>query len=200
MRRSVATPPIRLTLKADGPPDLDIGASKRPDAGPELPVHRPLAGHACGDAVEPRRGVTPAGSYAWRRRGPSARARQDGALAARIQASFAASHVIYGAPRIHAELRQAQGLRVGRKRVARLMRTLGIAGVSRRRAWRPTTIRDPGAAPAPDLVQRRFAADRPNQLWVADLTYILTAEGWLYLAVVVDAAGPAAGSVAPSPR
>ena len=130
-------------------------------------------------------GVTPAGYYAWQRRGPSRRAQEDGALAARIQASFAASHAIYGAPRIQAELRQAQGLRVGRKRVARLMRDLGIAGVSRRRARRRTTIRDPGAAPAPDRVQRRFAAARPNQLWGADLTYIRTAEGWLYLAVVV---------------
>ena len=132
-------------------------------------------------------GVTRAGYYAWKGRGPAARSRQDGALAARIRAIFAASHATYGVPRIHAELRQAHGIQVGRKRVARLMRTLGLAGISRRRARRRTTVPDPAAAPAPDLVQRRFQADQPNQLWVADLTYIPTAEGWLYLAVIVDA-------------
>src|SRR5262249_9396859 len=91
----------------------------------------------------------------------------------------------YGAPRIHAEL-AAQGVRVGRKRVARLMRTAGVAGVSRRRhVW--TTRRDPAARPAPDLVQRAFTAAGPNRLWVADITYIATWAGFLYLAVVLDA-------------
>src|SRR5205814_2288011 len=91
----------------------------------------------------------------------------------------------YGAPRVHAELR-AEGRAVGKKRIARLMRTAGIVGVSRRRGI-VTTQRDRDARPAPDLVDRNFIADRPNQLWVADITYIPTAAGFLYLAVVLDA-------------
>lgn len=90
----------------------------------------------------------------------------------------------YGAPRIHAELK-AQGVFVGKKRVARLMREEGISGVSRRKRWF-TTIRDKGARPAPDLVNRNFVSDVPNRLWVADITYIPTKEGTLYLAVVLD--------------
>ena len=86
----------------------------------------------------------------------------------------------------HAELRQAYGIQVGHKRVARLMRALGIEGVSRRRKRRRTTVSDPVAPAAPDLVQRRFQAGAPNQLWVADITYIPTAEGWLFLGVVMD--------------
>ena len=95
------------------------------------------------------------------------------------------SRETYGAPRIHAELR-AQGVRVGRKRVARLMRQAGLAGVSRRRK-KGTTKRDPSAEPAPDLVERNFTASKPDELWVADITYIPTGEGFLYLAVVIDA-------------
>ena len=91
----------------------------------------------------------------------------------------------YGAPRIHAEL-AAQGVRVGRKRVARLMEVTGIYGVSRRK-WLTTTTRDRAARPAPDLVERNFSAARPNRLWVADITYIPTGAGFLYLAVVLDA-------------
>jgi hypothetical protein len=91
----------------------------------------------------------------------------------------------YGAPRIHAELAE-QGWHVGRKRVARLMQAADLRGVSRRKAPR-TTQRRPGAQPAPDLVQRNFTASRPNELWVADITYIPTWAGFLYLAVVVDA-------------
>ncbi len=91
----------------------------------------------------------------------------------------------YGAPRIHAELR-AQGVRVSRKRVARLMCQAGLAGVSRRRK-KGATKRDPGAEPAPDLVERNFTASRPDELWGADITYIPTGEGFLYLAVVIDA-------------
>jgi putative transposase len=90
-----------------------------------------------------------------------------------------------GAPRIHAEL-WAEGIRVGEKRVARLMREVGITGVSRRRMTR-TTIHDRDERPAPDLVDRDFRADAPNQLWVADITYIPTWAGFLYLAVVLDA-------------
>src|SRR5882757_9576134 len=89
-------------------------------------------------------------------------------------------------PRVHAELR-AGGQKPGRKRIARLMRAAGIVGVSRRRGTVVTTRRDKDARPAPDLVDRDFSATAPNQLWVADITYVPTAAGFLYLAVVLDA-------------
>ena len=128
--------------------------------------------------------VSTSGYYAWQRRGMSARAEADRELLAMIQAIHAGSHGTYGAPRIHAEL-GAQGVRVGRKRVARLMRSVALAGVSRRK--RPhTTVRSRGAAKAPDLVQRQFTAEAPDRLWVADITYVPTRAGFLYLAVVVD--------------
>jgi putative transposase len=130
-------------------------------------------------------GVSASGYHAWRRRRPSARAEQDAALLERIRVIHAASRATYGAPRIHAEL-AAQGRRVGRKRVARLMRGAGLAGVSRRRSVR-TTRREVSARPAPDLVQRAFTAEAPDRLWVADITYIATWAGFLYLAVVLDA-------------
>ena len=128
--------------------------------------------------------VSTSGYYAWQRRGMSARAEADRELLAMIQAIHAISHGTYGAPRIHAEL-GAQGVRVGRKRVARLMRSVALAGVSRRK--RPhTTVRSRGTAKAPDLVQRQFTAEAPDRLWVADITYVPTRAGFLYLAVVVD--------------
>ena len=129
--------------------------------------------------------VSPRGYYAWRSRGPSARAEQDAALRGEIQAIHRQSRGTYGAPRIHAELR-ARGRRVSRKRVARLLRELGLQGVSRRKYVR-TTDRAPEARPAPDLVERRFTTSGPNQLWVADITYVPTARSFLYLAVVLDA-------------
>jgi putative transposase len=132
-------------------------------------------------------GVTRAGYYAWRQRGLSRRVLGDAELASLIRRVFVESLETYGAPRVHAELREAHGARVGRKRVARLMRELGLEGVSRRGKRRRTTIADPAAAPAPDLVGRRFAAAQPNELWLADITYIPTHEGWLFLAVVMDA-------------
>jgi putative transposase len=132
-------------------------------------------------------GVTRAGYYAWRERGPSSRARGDAELAPLIGRIFVESLETYGAPRVHAELREAHGIRVGRKRVARLMRQLELEGVSRRGKRRRTTIPDPAAAPAPDLVGRRFTAAGPNELWLADITYLPTREGWLFLAVVLDA-------------
>ena len=128
--------------------------------------------------------VSASGFYAWLGRGPSKRARSDAELLARIRAIHARSHGTYGMPRIHAEL-TTQGVHVGRKRVARLMRIAGLCGVSRRR-WFTTTRRQPDAQPAPDLVQRHFRADAPNRLWVADATYVPTGEGFLYLAVVLD--------------
>jgi putative transposase len=130
-------------------------------------------------------GVSPAGYYAWLRREPSARARADADLSKRVRTIHAVSRGTYGAPRIHAEL-QADGQAIGRKRVARLMRVAGLAGASRRRGV-VTTRRDPEARPAPDLIDRNFAAERPNQLWVADITFVPTLAGFLYLAVVLDA-------------
>jgi putative transposase len=130
-------------------------------------------------------GVSRAGFYVWQGRPPSARQVADQALTAQIRAIHLRSRATYGAPRIHAELRLDYGLCVGRKRVARLMRTAGLVGCHRRRR-RGLTRRDPQAAPAPDLVQRAFIADQPDRLWVADITYIPTWSGWLYLAVVLD--------------
>ena len=130
-------------------------------------------------------GVSPGGYWARCKRPPSVRARADAELSARIAEIHQRSRATYGAPRIHAELR-AQGIRVGAKRVARLMRRAGLRGVSRRN-WIVTTVRDRGARPAPDLVERNFSAAAPNRLWVADITYIPTWAGFLYLAVVLDA-------------
>ncbi len=129
--------------------------------------------------------VSTSGYYAWRGRGPSDRAAGDARLLDRIRRIHATSRGTYGVPRIHAEL-VAEGVRLGRKRVARLMRAAGLSGVSRRKGPR-TTQRREGARPAPDLVERNFTAERPDQLWVADITYIPTWVGFLYLAVVLDA-------------
>ena len=129
-------------------------------------------------------GVSTSGYYAWRQRPPSARSQADADLTARVRAIHTDSRGTYGAPRIHAELAEA-GVAVGRKRVARVMRAAGIAGVSRRRGPR-TTRRDVQARPAPDRVERHFAADAPNRLWVADITYVPTLVGFLYLAIVLD--------------
>lgn len=130
-------------------------------------------------------GVNRVGFYAWRTRPPSARERRDRELGCVIATVFSESRQTYGAPRVHAEL-QTRGVRVGRKRVARLMRQQGLEGVSRRGKRRRTTTPDPAAPPAPDLVKRRFAAEQPDQLWLADITYLPTYEGWLFLAVVMD--------------
>ena len=129
-------------------------------------------------------GVSPSGYYAWRRRPPSVRARADAELRARVQAIPGRSRGTYGAPRIHAEL-TAAGVAVSRKRVARVMRSVGVAGVSRRRGPR-TTRRTRPARPRIDRVERRFEADAPNRLWVADITYVPTLAGFLHLAIVLD--------------
>jgi len=129
-------------------------------------------------------GVSTSGYYAWLRRPLSARARENEVLRQRIATIHAISRGTYGAPRILAELR-AEGVRVGRKRVARLMREAGLRGVSRRK-WVTTTERDATAQAAADLVQREFSASGPDRLWVADITYVPTWEGFLYLAVVLD--------------
>ena len=125
------------------------------------------------------------GFYAWQGRAPSARAVRDQALMRRIEAIHEDSRGTYGAPRIRAELRD-EDEHVGTKRVARLMRSAGIRGVSRRR-FKKTTERSPTQLGAPDLVKRDFTATAPDELWVADITYIPTWTGFLFLAVVLDA-------------
>lgn len=122
----------------------------------------------------------------WERRAPSSRALQDACLLEQIKQIHESKRRVYGAPRIHAELRLALGVRVGRKRVERLMRTAGISGLVAKKRGR-TTIRVPGVRVADDLVERRFRPAEPNVLWLADITYLRTWEGWLYLAAVQDA-------------
>jgi putative transposase len=129
-------------------------------------------------------GVSPSGYYEWVKRRPSRRADADVALTAEIQVVYGASHGTYGAPRVHAEL-ATKGVRVGRKRVARLVSKTGLRGASRRR-FVTTTVKGDGRQ-APDLVERNFAVRAPDRLWVADITYIPTWSGFLYLAVVLDA-------------
>jgi putative transposase len=131
-------------------------------------------------------GVSKAGCHAWVKRPPSAHAQADAALLQRIRTVHASSRQTCGAPRVHAAL-QATGERHGRKRIARLMRGAGLVGASHRRGGPATTRRDREARPAPDLVDRNFTAERPNQLWVADITFIPSATGFLSLAVVLDA-------------
>ncbi|MCZ7542260.1 MAG: IS3 family transposase [Anaerolineae bacterium] len=147
-----------------------------------------IAGHAGEYAV--RRmcqvlGVSPSGYYAWLNRPPSARQQTNEPLLAAIRGEYDASRQTYGSPRIHAALRQ-QGLRVGRKRVARLMRSAGLVAKGPWRKRPRTTQRAPEAVAAPNLLGQDFTASRPNEKWVADITYIETLEGWLYLALVLD--------------
>ena len=132
--------------------------------------------------------VTTSGFYEWRQRqaDPSPRVRQDHDLTATIIEVHRQSRGTYGAPRVHAELRLGAGIRIGRKRVARLMRNAGLEGVYRRRR-RGCTRRDPEAVPSDDLVNRHFTADGPNKLWVSDITEHPTDSGKVYLGVVLDA-------------
>jgi putative transposase len=130
-------------------------------------------------------GVSRSGYHARAKRKPSARALQDERLTERIAEIHRENRKVYGSPRIHAELRMADGVRVGRKRVERLMRQAGISGLIRRRRGR-TTISVPGVRVCEDLVDRAFLAAAPDRLWVADITYLRTWEGWLYLVAVQD--------------
>ena len=130
-------------------------------------------------------GVSRSGFYEWLTRAPSDRALEDAFLIERIKEIHAEARGVYGAPRIHAELRLGHGIRVGRKRVERLMREAGLSGLVKRKRGR-TTIRVQGVRVADDLVKRQFRPDAPNQLWVADITYLRTWQGWLYLAAVQD--------------
>jgi putative transposase len=131
-------------------------------------------------------GVSTAGYYAWRDRPPSAHAEADIALLTRVKTIHVTSRRLYGAPRVHAQLR-ADGEKHGRKRIARLMRGAGLVGACHRGSGPTTTRRDLDARPAPDLVDRKFTATAPNELWVADITFVPTVAGFLYLAVVLDA-------------
>lgn len=128
-------------------------------------------------------GISRSGYYAWRSRVPCSRSNEDVGLRRRVRKIHRRSRGTYGVPRMHAEL-QAEGVRIGRKRVGRLMREEGLQGVSRRRFVK-TTTRGKGR-PGPDLVQRDFTANGPDRLWVADITYVPTWSGFLYLAVVLD--------------
>jgi putative transposase len=130
-------------------------------------------------------GVSRCSFYAWLRRGPSTRARADQQLLAQISRIHRASPGTYGAPRVHAELRDDYGVRVGRKPVARLMRDHGLVGCHRRRR-RGLTRPDLAATPPPDLVGRLFDPGAPDRTWFADISYIPTDQGWLYLAAILD--------------
>jgi putative transposase len=130
-------------------------------------------------------GVSRSGFHAWENRAPSRRRREDERLVERIRAIHEENRKVYGSPRIHAELRLSDGVRVGRKRVERLMRQAGLSGLRSRKRGR-TTIRVPGVRVCEDLVDRAFLAAAPNRLWVADITYLRTWEGWLYLVAVQD--------------
>jgi len=130
-------------------------------------------------------GVGRSGYYAWRSRPTSQRAKANESLLAQIQAEYETSRATYGSPRIHKALRD-QGVKCGRKRVARLMRLSGMTGRKRQKRHPRTTQRAAGVVPAPNLLNQDFFASAPNQKWVTDITYIDTAEGWLYLATVLD--------------
>jgi putative transposase len=128
--------------------------------------------------------ISPSGYYAWATRPPSARKISDLLLGDRIEANWRDSRETYGRPRIQADLVD-EGIHVSDKRVARLMRERRIHGASRRKGFK-TTVRDRDARPAPDLVDRKFTATAPNQLWVADITYVPTWSGFLFVAIVLD--------------
>lgn len=130
--------------------------------------------------------MTRQGYYAWKRRPPSARELADRKLRERIRAIHLEPEEIYGAPRIYSELKLVDGIRIGKKRVARLMRQLGIRGADGRRGGVRRTTRDPKRPSAPDLVDRDFVRAQPNRLWACDFKYIQTGQGFLFLAAVRD--------------
>jgi putative transposase len=130
-------------------------------------------------------GVSASGFYAWRERAPSQRSITNAVMTERIRQIHKDSYESYGMPRVRAELIE-QGVCISRQRVVRLMRLAHIRGISRRRGFTVTTRRDKRNSPANDLVKRQFRASGPNQLWVADMTYVPTWTGFLYLAVVID--------------
>jgi putative transposase len=128
--------------------------------------------------------VSESGYYVWLKRGPSTRKRVDEELGERIEDAYQKNRQVYGSPRLHAELKE-QGVHCGRKRVARLMRELGINAKSKRRKMKTTDSRHDNPV-APNVLERDFKASAPNTKWVSDITGIETGEGWLYLAALVD--------------
>ena len=128
--------------------------------------------------------VSRSGYYGWRTRGESQRAKTDRELTGMIQHLHRDNHGVYGSPRIRAELAE-QGYPVGRRKVARLMRNARLRGIPKRR-YKVTTQRDPRHEVATNLIEQDFTAKQPNQRWAADITYVATHQGWLYLAVVMD--------------
>ena len=129
-------------------------------------------------------GVSPSGYYAWKKRVPSARSRQDAQLAVDVAAAHNKSGRRYGSPRVHRALRK-RGVRIGKKRVERLMREHGIVGRQKRR-FRRTTDSNHAYPTAPNVLGREFEPKAPNTAWAGDVTYIATGEGWSYLAVLLD--------------
>jgi len=129
-------------------------------------------------------GVSESGFHAWQRRGPSAHQLQDMVLLAHIRSQFQTSHETYGSPRMTVELKE-DGLQVGRHRVARLMRDNGLKALQKRR-YKKTTDSNHGGPVAPNILNQDFNATAPNQKWGVDISYVWTAEGWLYLAIVLD--------------
>lgn len=129
-------------------------------------------------------GVSTSGFYAWQKEPESPRAKSDAALARRVEAAHLQSRGRYGSPRVHAQLR-ADGVRVGQKRIARIMRAEGLVA-RRKRRFRRTTDSKHSDPIAPNLVQRDFHEDAPNETWVTDVTCVWTAAGWLFLAAILD--------------
>jgi len=129
-------------------------------------------------------GVSSSGFYAWKQRKPSQRQLDDMVLLAHIRSQFHTSHETYGSPRMHVEL-QEDGLAIGRHRVARLMRENSLKALQKRR-FKKTTDSDHGGPVAANILDQDFSAEQPDRKWAADISYIWTAEGWLYLAIVVD--------------
>ena len=128
--------------------------------------------------------VSESGYYAWKGREPSQHCREDARLSADIQQMFVEHRQVYGSPRLHALLK-ARGIHCSRKRVVRLMQQLGLSAQVKKRR-KPTTTSNPAARFAPNRLGREFAASLPNQKWVTDTKAVETAEGWLYLAVILD--------------
>jgi len=131
--------------------------------------------------------VSRSGFYAWRKREPTRRSREEERLRVHVRAVFRESRKTYGSPRVHRQLRR-EGVRCGRKRVERLMRMDGLVARQRRR-FRRTTDSNPPHPIAPNLLERRFGVEEvqgPDRVWVSDITYVPTREGWLYLATVLD--------------
>ncbi len=128
--------------------------------------------------------VSPSGYYAWHKRTPCEHMRADAAIGDALEVYFDRSRSTYGRPRLAADIRDA-GIQTSGKRLARIMRERHIYGASRRKGFK-TTVRDRDARPAPDLVDRNFSADAPDKLWVADITYVPTWAGFLFVAIVLD--------------